>query len=106
LSKGFKIFSEWIIRSDLFAASFVLMIIAVQIFLMFILIGMAFGAGFQSGRQVSCGGAYYSDNATMSDISRLERHDDSLDSLGRFDDAHDEDDLDGVVAGANRMLTG
>lgn len=42
----------------------------------------------------------------MSDISRLERHDDSLDSLGRFDDGHDEDDLDGVVAGANRMLTG
>ncbi|KAG7544373.1 hypothetical protein FFLO_03252 [Filobasidium floriforme] len=86
LSKGLKIF--------------------IQMFLLFILVGMAFGAGFQSGRQVSCGGAYHSDNATVSDISRLERHDDSLDSLARLDDGHDENDLDGVVAGANRMFTG
>jgi hypothetical protein len=83
--------------------------VAVQIFLFFILITMAFGAGFQSGRQVGCGGRYYSDadNATVSEISRLERHDDGFDSLSRLDDAHEgDDDFDSAVAGANRMLTG
>lgn len=65
---------------------------------MFVMITMAFGAGFQSGRQVGCNASIYadSDNTTMRDIPRLETHSDEL----------DYDALDDVIGGANRMLSG
>ena len=74
-----------------------LTISAVHICLVFVVITLAFGAGFQSGRQVGCGRSYQADrdNTTMSEVSQLETHDVDLSDLD-----------DDTVIGANRMLTG
>ena len=97
LSKGLKIFSGSIACRTSGSPETHLAISAVHICLVFVVITLAFGAGFQSGRQVGCARSYQADrdNITMSEVSQLETHDVDLNDLD-----------DDAVIGANRMLTG